>query len=103
MSLCSIACASKTLHNYSLSISSGLHPRFVLWQFYNNKLIHQFYEITHAERLQMTLDLIIFASKGPCSETKHSIMQNHQLNLKYPQNLLLKKDTASVLSPPKCW
>lgn len=63
----------------------------MLYQFYNNKLIHQFYEITHAERWQMTLHLIIFASKGPHSEIKHSIMQNHPLNLKCPQSLLLKK------------
>lgn len=28
--LCSTACSSKTLYNYSLSISSGLHPGFFL-------------------------------------------------------------------------
>lgn len=93
MSLCSTACASKNLYNYSLSISSGLHPRFVLC--YTNFIIINCYTNfmkSHTQRLQMTLHLIIFASKERHSEIKLSIMQqNHPLCLKCPLELTSEK------------
>lgn len=39
----------------------------------------------------MTLHLIIFASKGHCSEIKHSLMQSHPLCLKCPLEFASEK------------
>lgn len=39
----------------------------------------------------MTLHLIIFASKGHCSEIKHSLMQNNLLCLKCPLEFASEK------------
>lgn len=39
----------------------------------------------------MALHMIIFASKGHCSEIKHSLIQNHSLCLKYPLELAFLK------------